>query len=261
MCPVLRPTLSGQGLDMKKHVLAAILGASMLFSAQAGTLHVGTEATFAPFEFMDEQTKELTGFDMELITAVAKAMGDDVKIQNMGFDGLIPSLQTRIIDVTAAAMTITPERVKRIDFSEPYYQSGLVILVKKDNLDKVKDLDSLQGKTICAQIGTTGAMMAKHVKDAKVTEYNSITEAFLELKQGGCLAVINDKPVVDYYLARRGDETVTTLPQVFDAEYYGFGVKKGNKEMVAKLNEGLKKVRESGEYDRIYQKWFGTKAQ
>ena len=90
---------------MKKHVLAAILGASMLFSAQAGTLHVGTEATFAPFEFMDEQTKELTGFDMELITAVAKAMGDDVKIQNMGFDGLIPSLQTRIIDVTAAAMT------------------------------------------------------------------------------------------------------------------------------------------------------------
>ena len=153
---------------MKKHVLAAILGASMLFSAQAGTLHVGTEATFAPFEFMDEQTKELTGFDMELITAVAKAMGDDVKIQNMGFDGLIPSLQTRIIDVTAAAMTITPERVKRIDFSEPYYQSGLVILVKKDNLDKVKDLDSLQGKTLCAQIGTTGALMAKHVKDAKV---------------------------------------------------------------------------------------------
>ena len=246
---------------MKKHVLAAILGASMLFSAQAGTLHVGTEATFAPFEFMDEQTKELTGFDMELIAAVAKAVGDDIKVQNMGFDGLIPSLQTGIIDVTAAAMSITPERVKRIDFTEPYYQSGLVILVKKDNLDTVKDLDSLQGKTICAQIGTTGAMMAKHVKDAKVTEYNSITEAFLELKQGGCLAVINDKPVVDYYLARRGDKTVTTLPQVFDAEYYGFGVKKGNKEMVAKLNEGLKKVRESGEYDQIYQKWFGTKAQ
>ena len=73
--------------------------------------------------------------------------------------------------------------------------------------------------------------------------------------------MINDKPVVDYYLARRGDKTVTTLPQVFDAEYYGFGVKKGNKEMVAKLNEGLKKVRESGEYDQIYQKWFGTKAQ
>ena len=129
---------------MKKHVLAAILGASMLFSAQAATLHVGTEATFAPFEFMDEQTKELTGFDMELITAVAKAMGDDVKIQNMGFDGLIPSLQTRIIDVTAAAMTITPERVKRIDFSEPYYQSGLEILVKKDNLDKV--LKAVKGK-------------------------------------------------------------------------------------------------------------------
>ena len=243
---------------MKKVLISALLGLTFACTSQAGTLHVGTEATFAPFEFMDEQTKELTGFDMELIAAVAKAIGDDVKVQNMGFDGLIPSLQTGVIDVTAAAMTITPERVKRIDFTEPYYQSGLVILVKKTDLDKVKDLDSLQGKRICAQIGTTGAMMAKHVKDAKVTEFNSITEAFMELKQDGCTAVINDKPVVDYYLVRRADDTVTTLPQVFDAEYYGFGVKKGNKAMVEKLNAGLKKVRESGEYDRIYQKWFGA---
>ena len=114
---------------MKKFLLSLAVGAALATSAQAATISVGTEATFAPFEFMDEQTKQLTGFDMEIIEAVAKEMGDDVRVHNMGFDALIPSLQTGIIDVTVAAMTITPERQKRVDFTDPYYQSGLVIRI------------------------------------------------------------------------------------------------------------------------------------
>ena len=228
---------------MKKVLLSLAVGALMASAAQAATINVGTEATFAPFEFMDEQTKELTGFDMEIIKAVAKEMGDDVRVHNMGFDALIPSLQTGIIDVTVAAMTITPERQKRVDFTDPYYQSGLVIMVRQEDTGKYKDFKSLEGSRLCAQIGTTGAMMAKRVKNAKVTEFNSITEAFMELKTKGCEAVINDKPVVDYYLVRRGDKTVTTVPQVFDAE---------------KLNEGLKRIRANGVYDKIYAKWFGA---
>lgn len=228
-------------------------------SACAATLNVGTEATFAPFEFMDEKTKEVTGFDMEIIEAVAKATGDKVRLHNMGFDGLIPSLQAGIIDVTVAAMTITPERQKRVDFTEPYYQSGLTILIRKADAAKYMDLKAFEGTRLCAQIGTTGAMMANRVKDAKVTEFNSITEAFMELKAGGCAAVINDKPVVDYYLVRRGDDSVMTLPQVFDAENYGMAVKKGNKALLDKLNEGLKEIKANGEYDRIYAKWFGAK--
>ena len=116
---------------MKKFLLSLAVGAALATSAQAATISVGTEATFAPFEFMDEQTKQLTGFDMEIIEAVAKEMGDDVRVHNMGFDALIPSLQTGIIDVTVAAMTITPERQKRVDFTDPYYQSGLVIMVHR----------------------------------------------------------------------------------------------------------------------------------
>lgn len=243
---------------MKKVLLSLAVGAVMASAAQAATINVGTEATFAPFEFMDEQTKELTGFDMEIIKAVAKEMGDDVRVHNMGFDALIPSLQTGIIDVTVAAMTITPERQKRVDFTNPYYQSGLVIMVRQEDTGKYKDFKSLEGSRLCAQIGTTGAMMAKRVKNAKVTEFNSITEAFMELKTKGCEAVINDKPVVDYYLVRRGDKTVTTVPQVFDAEHYGMAVKQGNKALVEKLNEGLKRIRANGVYDKIYAKWFGA---
>ena len=103
---------------MKKILLSLAVAAAMVTGAHAATINVGTEATFAPFEFMDEQTKELTGFDMEIIEAVAKEMGDEVRIHNMGFDALIPSLQTGIIDVTVAAMTITPERQKRVDFTD-----------------------------------------------------------------------------------------------------------------------------------------------
>ena len=149
---------------MKKFLLSLAVGAALATSAQAATISVGTEATFAPFEFMDEQTKQLTGFDMEIIEAVAKEMGDDVRVHNMGFDALIPSLQTGIIDVTVAAMTITPERQKRVDFTDPYYQSGLVIMVRKEDAKKYTNFGSLEGQRLCAQIGTTGAMMAKREK-------------------------------------------------------------------------------------------------
>ena len=193
---------------MKKFLLSLAVSAAIATGAQAATINVGTEATFAPFEFMDEQTKELTGFVMEIIEAVAKDMGD--------------------------------------------------IMIRKDDTGKYKDFTSLEGTRLCAQIGTTGAMMAKRVKNAKVTEFNSITEAFMELKAKGCEAVINDKPVVDYYLVRRGDKAVTTVPQVFDAEHYGMAVKQGNKALVEKLNEGLKRIRANGVYDKIYAKWFGA---
>ena len=104
---------------MKKTIVGALVALSMAMTAQAATLNVGTEATFAPFEFMDEQTHEVTGFDIDVIRAAAKAVGDDIRIHNMGFDALIPSLQTGVIDVTAAAMTVTPERQARIDFTSP----------------------------------------------------------------------------------------------------------------------------------------------
>ena len=243
---------------MKKTIVGALVALSVAMTAQAATLNVGTEATFAPFEFMDEQTHEVTGFDIDVIRAAAKAVGDDVRIHNMGFDALIPSLQTGVIDVTAAAMTVTPERQARIDFTSPYYQSGLVILIRKADQKKYDGLKSLEGHRLCAQIGTTGAMAANRVKGAKVTEFNSITEAFMELKNLGCEAVLNDKPVVDYYLMRRGDDTVMTVNQIFDAEHYAMGVKKGNKAVLEKLNKGMEIIRSNGEYDKIYQKWFGA---
>lgn len=243
---------------MKKTLLAcALVAVAATGAAYAKTIHVGTNAEFAPFEFMDPDTKQITGFDMDLIKAVIAATGNKAEIINMGFDGLIPAIRTNTIDVAAAGMTITPARMKQVNFSDPYYQSGLTILIKKTDLGKVKGIKDLEGKTICAQIGTTGSMTAKTVKGAKVKDFNGAPEAFMELINGGCSAVINDKPVTEEFLKKKPSDAVTMLPEVLDAEYYGFAVNKNNKKLVKDINAALKKLKANGEYAKIYAKWFG----
>ena len=225
-------------------------------AAPAKVLRVATEPTFAPFEFQKEGSKEFTGFDMDLIRAMGKKMGYKVEIANMGFDALIPALNAGNIDVAIAGMSITPERQKTVVFSDPYYTSGLIVMVQKKNND-IKGINDLTGKRIAVQIGTTGAEKAKTVKDAKITEFNTNTEAIMELINGGVDAVINDSPVVGYYLAQRGDKDCKTVGTVLEAENYGIAVKKGNEKLAQELNKALADLKKDGEYDKIYKTWFG----
>ena len=222
----------------------------------AKVLRVGTEPTFAPFEFQKEGSKDYDGFDMDLARAIGKQMGAKVEIVNMGFDALIPALNANNIDLIAAGMSITDERKKAITFSEPYYTSGLIIMVNKDNKE-VKSEKDLEGKRIAVQIGTTGEKKARSIKGAKVTAFNTNTEAAMELKNKGVDAVINDSPVVGYYLAQGGNKTAMTVGEVMEAEQYGLAVKKGNDKLAADVNKALAELKKNGEYDKIYKTWFG----
>lgn len=226
--------------------------------AQSKVLKVGTEATFPPFEFQDEKTKEYTGFDIDLAKAVGKQMGYQVEIQNMGFDGLIPALQTSSIDMIASAMSITDERAQKVNFSQPYYKSGLSIVVKKDNTT-INNFKDLEGKRIAVQIGTTSAKEAQKIKNAQVREFNSNSEAYMELVNGGADAVVNDLPVNQYYLTQTNGKDAKLVGEVANAEEYGLAVAKNNKELADKVNKALDELKKNGEYDKIYQKWFGTK--
>ena len=246
---------------MKKILTALMIGSLFSSVASAGTLLVGTDAGFAPFEYKDPKTNEIVGFDIDLITAMAKAVGDDVKIQNMQFAGIIPALQTNMIDVAAAALTITAERQKQVLFTDPYYDVGLVMVIRKKDADKYKTLDDMQGKRICSQIGTTGAILGKQVKGATVGEYDQMGDAMMELKMNGCDSVLVDKTVTEYYIAQQGDKDIMMVPHLYNPKQNGFAVSKRNTELAAKLNKGLKMIRENGEYDKIYEKWFGKKAQ
>jgi len=221
-------------------------------------LVVGTEATFPPFEMVKDG--EYTGFDMDIIRAIAENQGYEVEIKNLGFDALIPAVQSGNIDCAIAAMTIDADRAKVVDFSKPYFDAGLIIAVKSETTGIASTKD-LQGKRIAAQVGTTGADACQKIKaedpSTEVKIFESVGEAFMELQKGGVDAVVNDHPVTADYIKTTGKDSVKMVGEVFSADsQYGVAVKKGNSELLNDINKGLEELKANGEYDKIYQEWF-----
>ena len=221
-------------------------------------LIVGTEATFPPFEFQDAKSKEFVGFDIDIIRAVGKELGYTVKIENMPFDALIPALSTDKIDIIASGMTITDERAKKVTFTRSYYSSGLTIVVTKDN-DVIRDFADLIGKRIAVQAGTTGAMEVANIKDAQVQAFESANDAYLALKKGSVDAVVNDRPVNEYFLNTGGSSFAKSVGLPRNAEYYGFAVSKKNTQLASRVDKALDVLKKNGEYERIHAKWFGRR--
>lgn len=219
-------------------------------------LKIGSDTAYAPFEWQDTQSGEYIGFDMDLIKALAKEMGYEVKIESMTFDGLIPALQSGTIDACISAMTIKKKRLEQVNFSDPYYKSGLIIAVRSDN-ETIKSFDDLKGKTIAVQLGTTGADMAKQVEGAKVVTFDRIPEAFLELKKGSADAVVNDAPVTLYAIKQDGSGKIKVVGEMLSTEFYGIAVPKNNPELLQEFNAALRKLKESGKFTELYKKWFG----
>lgn len=248
--------------------IAAVVGAftliTSLFIAGCGSnttnsdkvWRVGTDATYAPFGFKEKNTGKLDGFDIDIITAIAKEEGAEVDIQNLNFDALLPALQSNTLDIAISDMTISEERAKSVDFSNPYYiaGSGLVVNIDNTNITSFKDLE---GKRIGVSIGSTGAEIAGKIPNADVRQFNLIIDAFLELQNRGVDVVINDTPVNEFYVANKGRGIAKVVGEDYDAAPLGIAVKKGNTELLDKINSGLAKIKENGKYREIYKKWFG----
>lgn len=224
---------------------------------QDHVLRIGTNAEFPPFEFQTGDG-QISGFDAELIREIGKATGMDVQITHMGFDAVFEGIDRGKIDAGVAAITITDERKKTIDFSAPYFDAKQYILVPEQS--QIKSLKELAGKKIGVQSASTGQMI---VQDAfgKTYEglkaYEEIPSAVNDLQIGRLDAVVVDSAVVVEFKEKLGDGKFkivedATLP----VEQYGIAVKKGNSEVLNKLNEGLKKVKENGTYDQLYSKYF-----
>ncbi|MBE6098605.1 MAG: basic amino acid ABC transporter substrate-binding protein [Anaerovibrio sp.] len=241
-------------------VMAMVAGCGSDKKAADGekVLKVGTNADFAPFEFQGADPNAYEGFDMDLIRAVGKEMGYKVEINNLAFDGLIPSLEAGNIDVIISGMTINDERKQKVLFSDPYYKSGLSIMVAKDN-NSIKTFNDLKGKKVAVQIGTTSATEVKKIEGVQAKELNSSADTFIELAAKGVDAVINDRPVNDRYIVESKNGNVKVLPDLLTAEDYGIAINKKDTELQTKINAALKKLKENGEYDKIYTKWFGDK--
>jgi len=218
---------------------------------------LGSDTAYAPFESQDPQSGKFVGFDIDLVNAIAETANLDIEIRSMNFDGLIPALETASVDGAVSAMTITDERKKAVNFSVPYYLSGQSVAVKSDN-DAIKGFDDLKGKKLGVQISTTGAEEARKVPNAKVTDFNTINEAFLALKSGAVDAVVNDFPVSAYFVKNNKDSDVKIVGDLKTSEHYGIAFPKKNTELKDTFDKALKTLKENGKYAEIYKKWFGA---
>jgi arginine/lysine/histidine/glutamine transport system substrate-binding and permease protein len=217
------------------------------------TLRVGTEPAYPPMEFQGKKG-ELQGFSIDLINAIANAANFKINFQTVPFDGLIPALQANTLDVAISSMTITEERSKTVDFSRPYFKSGLAIAIKSNN-QEITSFEKLKNKKIAVQIGTTGAAKGKEANAAQIRTFDSTPSALQELVNGNVDAMIGDAPVIAYAINSGNLPGIKVTQQLLTEEYYGIPTPK-NSSNLALINQGLEKILKNGTYAQVYQKWF-----
>ncbi len=217
---------------------------------------IATDATWPPMEMVDTN-KNIVGFDIDFMSAVAEAAGFKVEFRNTAWDGIFAGLANSDYDAVISSVTITDDRKKTMDFSIPYINAGQVLIVpKSDNNSKI--LNDLTGKDVGAQIGTTGAFAIKDAKGVNLKTYDEIGLAVEDLANGRIAGVVCDSPIAaDYVLQNehyKGTLKIVGVP--FTEEYYGVAVKKGNSEIVELMNKGIKSVIDSGKAEELKDKWL-----
>lgn len=219
---------------------------------------VGTDATWAPFEFVDEKTKAIIGFDIDLMNAIAKEAGLQIEYKNVPFDSLLAGMASGQYDAAISSITITEDRKKEMLFSNSYYAAGQLVVVQNANT-AIKSQADLKGKKVGAQVGTTGAEEAKNLGAALKT-YDDIGSAYLDLVNGQVEAVVADNPLAIGYV-RKYEGKIKAAGQPFTNEQYGIAVKKGNDKLLADINRGLKAVQDKNQikdFEKKWMDWFAT---
>jgi polar amino acid transport system substrate-binding protein len=217
---------------------------------------IATDATWPPMEMVDEN-KEIVGFDIDLMKAAAKAGGFTVEFKNTAWDGIFAGLAAGEYDAVMSSVTITEERKETMDFSVPYINAGQILVVPQAT-SGVTTLSDLSGKSVGAQIGTTGSFEVEKVSGVELRTYDEIGLAFEDLANSRIAAVVADTPVAaDFALMNpnyKGKLKIVGEP--FTDEYYGVAVKKGNKEVLDTINKGLNAVLDTDTYDKIEDEWL-----
>ena len=216
-------------------------------------LYVGTDATaFPPFEYIENG--EITGFDIDLMKEIGKTMDKTVIFKNITFAGLFPALDLNKIDVIIAGMTITEERKKYVDFSDPYYFSKQLIIVNKFN-NNIKKLSDIKDYKIGVVLGTTGDIYStKIIGEKYVYRYDTTYEAILSLKSAKIDAVMLDsEPAKNFVL---NNQELKIVDKDMPNEDFAIVINKKNPSLLKEINKGLKIIKENGTYEKLYKKYF-----
>lgn len=221
---------------------------------ESGVLRVGTDPNYAPMEY--QENGKIVGFDMDLIEAIAKEMGKEkVEYTAVDWDGIIPGLLNGNYDCLISAMTATDERKAQLNFSEPYFGAGQLILVRK-NETRIQSEKDLDGKSVGVQGNTTADLwLTENMKGVRVLRFKANPEAVQDLKNGGADAVVADNAIIMWEAVKDPSLKVVSYTP-FTVEQYGIGVKKGNDQLLDEINAALNRLKENGKYDEIFDKWF-----
>jgi polar amino acid transport system substrate-binding protein len=244
---------------MKKLTWVSLIAVFILISGLAlaakPVLRVGTDATYEPFESIDNG--KYVGFDMEFIKMVADTMGYELKLQNIGWDGIIPGLMNGNYDCLISAMTITDERKKQINFSTPYFSIRQCIVIKQSNT-AVKGPNDLIGKAISVQNGTTGDLYASKIKDVQMKRFDTNAQAIQELLNNNAYAAVMDD-LVGFHAAKKFKGVKVIEIKGADKEDYGIGIKKGNDALLNKINKAIDTLKKNGKLDKLVLKYKSGK--
>ena len=242
---------------MKKSLIillstAMLLGLSACGASSSQKLVMATNAAFPPYESVEGN--EIIGIDPEIAKLIADDIGRELVIEDMAFDSIIAAVQSGKADIAMAGLTVTEDRKQNINFSDPYTEAAQVIVVKKDS--PVASPDDLEGKTVGVQIGTTGDIYAGDIADATIERYSKYFEAINALNQDKIDAVIVDREPAKVFVS--DSDELKMIDKEFTLEEYAIGVAKENTELLDQINASLKKLQESGEIDKIINKYINA---
>ncbi|MGG0656952.1 transporter substrate-binding domain-containing protein [Rummeliibacillus pycnus] len=222
-----------------------------------GVLRVGFEGTYPPFNYQDD-SGELTGFDVDISKEIASRLGVKVEFITSKWAGLIGGLNADKFDTIIAQMTVTDERKKSVDFTDPYIVTGAVIVTHNDT-NNIKTLEDLKGKKVGAAAGTSFADLAKQAKGADVKLYDGGFSTYVnDVVNKRLDALVNDSLVMGYNIKKSG-LPIKVTSELLSRDENAMAIKKGNEDFVKKMNEKLGEIKEDGTYEKIYMKWFGMK--
>ena len=237
-----------------------LMACCLIFSqtALARTIVFAVDATWPPMEFVNEN-KDIVGYSIDYMRAVAKEAGFTPVFKNTAWDGIFAGLAGGNYDAICSSVSITPERKKAMDFSEPYFKVNQGLVVPKES--KARSLEDLKGKVVGAQIGTTGYFAIKKVPGVIAKSYDEIGLAMQDLLNGRIDGVVCDDPVAAQYALREPKfSEKLKIGAIIESgdEYYGIAVNKGNKEVLDLINKGIRAVKAKGIEEQIKKKWFGS---
>ncbi|MCD6570976.1 MAG: basic amino acid ABC transporter substrate-binding protein [Deltaproteobacteria bacterium] len=220
------------------------------------TVVVATDATWPPMEMVDTN-KNIVGYDIDFMNAVAKEAGFNAVFKNTAWDGIFSGLAGGKYDAIISSVTITKERQEKYDISDPYFNAGQILVVSK-TLEGVTSLADMKGKKVGAQIATTGAIEIKKVAGIELKNYDEIGLAFEDMAAGRINGVVCDTPVAANYALQKKEykEKFMIVGEPFTNEFYGIVVKKGNKDLLDLINKGISAVQKKGIDKQLEEKWL-----